>query len=111
MKRLLSTTIALLLTVWVWVTGSLILPHFASDALAAPQQEERLDRAYEEFGQGAGLQEEIFQERVQQGENPEDLPKPYKRIKNFEGKEVPPTSLLEKTVSKAQDLVEKVTGK
>ena len=109
MKRFLSTAIAVLLTVWVGITGLLLLP-YPSPAVAAPAQEEQLDRAYEEFGQTTGLQEEIFQERVQEGENPEELPKPYKRIRNFEGKEVPPTSLLEKTVSKAKNVVEQVKG-
>lgn len=67
--------------------------------------DETIDRAYSQFSQEAGLQEEIFQKRLQEGENPEKLRQPYKRIENFKGEEVPETSLVETAVSKARQLV------
>ena len=86
--------------------GWMAQPSFA-DSLTS---EEKIDRAYEE-SEGTGIAEEVYQQRLQSGQNPENMPKPYIRMINLEGKEVPETSFVEKSVSKVRDAVEKVTDK
>lgn len=67
--------------------------------------EDKIERAYDGYGADSGIREEIYQERLKEGENPEKMPKPFKRIKDLNNKEVPETSLLETTVSKVRELV------
>jgi hypothetical protein len=87
-------------------------PSFAAtNTTEQSTNEEKIERAYDEFGEDAGMREEAYQRRLNKGENPEKMPKPYKHIVDLEGKEVPQTSLVEASVSKAKGLVEKVTGK
>ena len=86
--------------------GWMAQPSFA-DSLTP---EEKIDRAYEE-SEGTGIAEEVYQQRLQAGQNPEKMPKPYTRIADLEGKEVPETSFVEKSVSKVRDAIEKATGK
>ena len=88
------------------IIGLMAQPSFA-DSLTP---EEKIDRAYEE-SEGTGIAEEVYQQRLREGQNPEKMPKPYTRIVDLEGKEVPETSFVEKSVSKVRDAVEKVTGK
>ncbi|NJL23078.1 MAG: hypothetical protein HC895_23260 [Leptolyngbyaceae cyanobacterium SM1_3_5] len=80
-------------------------------AQAAPSvnAEEAIDRAYT-MSEEAGLQEEIYQERIEEAESPDNLPKPYERILDLKGNPVPETSLVEKTVEKARELIEDVKG-
>ena len=66
--------------------------------------EEKIDRAYD-LREGVGMEEEIFQEKLSEGQNPEKLPNPYKRVKGVDGQEVPETSLLEEAVGKVKELV------
>lgn len=73
--------------------------------------EDKVERAYDGFSEATGIAEETYQQRVSEGQDPKKMPQPYQRITNLEGKEVPATSLVESTVSKAKGLVEKVTGK
>lgn len=121
MKQILLTlkqkqfaAIALLVTLLIWMGGCL-LP-LTGAATAAPTMgngqaaDEQIDRAYSEFSQEAGLQEEIFQKRVEEGENPESLPQPYKRIQSLTDREVPETSLVETAVSKTRQLVNDLKG-
>ncbi|GAP98470.1 hypothetical protein [Leptolyngbya sp. NIES-2104] len=89
--------------------GVLTLPAHAASSSGVSSQEQ-IDRAYEET-EAAGIQEEIYQQRLREGENPEKMPKPFKRIVDAEGKEVPQTSLIETSVSKVRELTQKVTGK
>ena len=83
---------------------------FNPPSLAIPESpyqltnEDKLDRAYDGYGADSGIREEIYQERLKEGQNPEEMPKPFKRIKDL-NKEVPETSLLETTVSKVRELV------
>ena len=88
------------------VMGWMAQPSFA-DSLTL---EEKIDRAYEER-EGTGIAEEVYQQRLQAGQNPEKMPKPYTRMIDLEGKEVPETSFVEKSVSQVRDAVEKVTDK
>ena len=71
------------------VMGWMAQPSFA-DSLTL---EEKIDRAYEE-SEGTGIAEEVYQQRLQAGQNPEKMPKPYTRIVDLEGKEVPETSFV-----------------
>ncbi len=72
--------------------------------------EEKIDRAYEE-SEATGIAEEIYQQRLKEGQNPEKMPKPFKHLVDLEGKEVPDTSITEKAVTTVRNAVEKVTGK
>ena len=72
--------------------------------------EEKIDRAYE-TSESTGIAEEIYQQRLKEGQNPEKMPKPFRRVVDLEGKEVPETSLIEDSVAKVREAVEKVTGK
>lgn len=108
-----QAAIALLATLIIGLAGVLGWTPIASAAEIGNGQPaaEQIDRAYSQFSQEAGLQEEIFQERLQQGENPDKLPQPYKRIKNLDDREVPETSLVETAVSKTRQAIEDLTGK
>ena len=75
-----------------------------------PTSEEAIERAYE-FGEGAGIREEVYQQKVQKGENPATMPKPYRRDIKADKTAVPETSLLEETIDKGREVIEKVTGK
>lgn len=79
----------------------------SSDESSSPQA--KIDRAYQE-DEAAGIREEIYQQRLQEGQNPENMPKPYKRIVDAQGKEVPETSLIETSVSKVRQLTKKIAG-
>lgn len=108
LKRLgqLMRQSAIVVAVLMLVTiGLIVQPSFA-DSLTP---EEKIDRAYEE-SEATGIAEEIYQKRLQEGQNPEKLPQPYKRIVDLEGKEVPETSFIEKSVTTVRDTVEKITG-
>lgn len=104
-------TLAMLLTVSNLVF--LNLPSYAatmsSQASNSLNLEDKADRAYE-ASEAAGIQEEIYQQRLQEGQNPEKMPKPYKRIVDAQGKEVPETSFVEKSVSKVRELTKQVVG-
>ena len=74
--------------------------------------DDQVERGYDAYGEDAGTQEDIYQQRLQEGQNPEKMPKPYNRVRDITGKkEVPETSLLETSVSKARGIVDRVTGK
>lgn len=85
-------------------------PSIAADNSASERltTEERLDRAFDEYGTTTGIQEEIYQKRLSEGQDPEKMPKPYKRIVGTNNKEVPETSALETSISKVRELVDKV---
>lgn len=103
----IATVIAFLaLTNFAFLT----LPVHAASGSTGVSAEEQIDRAYEET-EAAGIQEEIYQQRLKEGENPEKMPGPFKRTISAEGKEVPQTSLIETSVSKVRELTQKVTGK
>lgn len=108
LKQKRRAAIVLLATVLIWLSSFAFL---SPAATAAPEvgagqpADESIDRAYSQFSQEAGLQEEIFQKRMQEGENPDKLPQPYKRIESLDDREVPETSLVETAVSKARQLV------
>lgn len=107
LRRMLRQAIAIvtIFALCIFIT----LPSDAASMSSSVSAEERLDRAYEET-EAAGIQEEIYQQRLQEGQNPEKMPKPYKRIVDAEGKEVPETSLIETSVSKIQQLTKKIAG-
>lgn len=86
------------------------LPSYAASSQSSISAEEKIDRAYEET-EAAGIQEEIYQQRLQEGQTPEMMRGPLKRTVDVEGKEVPETSLVETSVSKVRELTKKVTGK
>ncbi|MGF1481275.1 MAG: hypothetical protein ACFB4I_17625 [Cyanophyceae cyanobacterium] len=66
--------------------------------------EEKIDRAYD-LREGVGMEEEFFQEEVQEGNNPENMPAPYKRVTGAEGQKVPETSPLEEIVGKVREAI------
>lgn len=84
----------------------------ASSSSAQLNSEEKLDRAFDGFSEGAGQAESIYQERLNEGQDPEKMPKPFKRIQSLENKnkEVPATSLLETTVSRVREFADTVTN-
>ncbi len=86
-------------------------PSYAATATSNQlSREEEIDRAYE-YRQGAGEREEIYQKRLEEGQNPEKMPKPFERILDLnEQKEVPETSLVEKSVSKVREIIEGETS-
>lgn len=115
LQRRLRRTIAIVSLVALFTVSNFVflnLPSYASHLSSSPSisAEEQIDRAFEET-EAAGIQEEIYQQRLQEGQNPEQMPKPFKRIVDAEGKEVPETSLIETSVSKVRELTQKVTGK
>lgn len=86
-------------------------PAYAADTGSTLSSQESIERAYEEFGEATGIREEVYQQRLSEGQNPEKMPKPYKRVESFaDRKEVPATSLVETAVSKTRSVVEKATG-
>ena len=122
MQRLSTVWRALQQRVWgVALVALLLLPSFfllGQPSYASPFAPDRLnsddqvERGYDAYGEDAGTQEEIYQQRLNEGQDPEKMPKPYKRVRDITGKkEVPETSLLETSVSKARGLVDKATGK
>jgi hypothetical protein len=83
-------------------------PSYAAGALNNSEltQSDKLDRAYE-WGESTGLKEEIYQQRLQEGQDPEKMPRPYKRMRSFDKQqEVPETSLVEKAASQVRQLVD-----
>ncbi|BAU14238.1 hypothetical protein LEP3755_47840 [Leptolyngbya sp. NIES-3755] len=103
-RRILS--IAVLITVITF--GFVTLPSNAATQ-SSVNSEAATDRAYEET-EAAGIQEEIYQQRLQEGQDPEKMPQPFKRIVDAQGKEVPQTSLVETSVSKVRELTKKISG-
>jgi hypothetical protein len=87
-----------------------VQPSYAASTTSNSQGE--VERAYEEFGEDAGIREEIYQQRLQEGQNPEKMPRPYGHIESFADRtEVPETSLVEKTVSKVRQVLKPDAGK
>lgn len=78
---------------------------FASDRV---NPQEQIDRAYE-YGTDTGIREEEYQKRISQGENPEKMPKPYKRFTK-DNQETPKTSLVEEAANKTEQLIHSVKG-
>ena len=120
-KQILSKIFVLSLMALIILSGSFIFISTPVQAttleelkLIPPSErvnsEEAIERAYE-FGEGAGIREEIYQEKERKGENPATMPKPYRRDIKADKTAVPETSLLEETIDKGRELVEKVTGK
>jgi len=105
MQRLRRIVVAVMLVLVMFGFGG-----FAAQAAPSSDANEAIERAYT-MSQEAGLREEIYQERLEEGESPEGMPKPYKRVLDAEGQPIPETSFIEKTVDKARELVEDVTGK
>lgn len=108
-SALLMLMLAVTLTLsslWLGLT-----PGYAAEN--QPDAEEQIERAYDEFGQSTGNREEIYQERLQEGQDPEKMPKPYKRVPSFAdaNKEVPPTSALETTISRVREAVQDTVGR
>lgn len=115
LQRGLRRTIAIVSLVALLTVSNFVflnLPSYAShlSSSSSISAEEQIDRAYEE-SEAAGIQEEIYQQRLQEGQNPEKMPGSFKRIVDAEGKEVPETSLIETSISKVRELTQKVTGK
>lgn len=108
-QELCRKIIVLALVTLLNLSGLFIL--FNTPSLAIPDSpyqltnEDKIERAYDAYGADSGIREEIYQERLKSGQNPEQMPKPFKRIKDLNNKEVPETSLLETTVSKVRELV------
>lgn len=65
------------------------------------QSEAQLDRAYQ-FSQEAGEREAIYQQRLSEGQDPKQMPKPFRRVTGSTQDNVPETSLLEKTANKVR---------
>ncbi|WP_190376664.1 hypothetical protein [Leptolyngbya sp. FACHB-17] len=115
LQRGLRRTIAVVSLVVLFTVSNFVflnLPSYAAppSSSSSISAEEQIDRAFEET-EAAGIQEEIYQQRLQEGQDPEKMPGPFKRIVDAEGKEVPETSLIETSVSKVRELTQKVTGK
>lgn len=119
MQRFLSTfrqalpgkILTLALAIFMQFSGLFFVSQPSYAAAASLSDDDKIERAYDGFSEGTGIAEEVYQQRLKEGENPEKMPKPYRRIVDLEGKEVPETSFVEKSVSQAKQLVEKVTGK
>ncbi|HEY9879930.1 MAG TPA: hypothetical protein V6D29_15860 [Leptolyngbyaceae cyanobacterium] len=119
MKRFISQVWGTYRSVFLGLAliAMLVLPLFWLDlqpsyaASAQANNENPVDRAYEEFSLEAGNQEEIYQERLKQGEDPEKMPGPFKRVPSLadSSKEVPETSAVETTISRVRELVDNVT--
>jgi hypothetical protein len=109
-RKLLVLTLVTLLNL-SGLFGLFTAPSYATNTNQLTS-EEQSDRAYDGFGPDAGIEEEVYQQRLQEGQDPEKMPKPYKRIESLKDrKEVPQTSALETAVSKTRELVDGVTGK
>jgi hypothetical protein len=112
-RTIVPVMLLALITVSTWV-GFVNQPSFAatvsSTASNSISTEEKTNRAYDEYSEAAGIQEDVYQQRLKEGQDPEKMPKPYKRIKDSQGKEVPETSFVEKSVSKVRGLVDNVSG-
>ncbi|MBW4422531.1 MAG: hypothetical protein KME13_25520 [Myxacorys californica WJT36-NPBG1] len=111
LKSTLSRTLAvavlltlLTMTSWIGLSQASFAAPSASNAVSPEDQEER---AYDGFSTSTGIQEDTYQQRLQEGQDPEKMPKPYKRIKDAQGKEVPETSFVEKSVSKVRQLIDR----
>jgi hypothetical protein len=102
-RKLIVLTLSVLLSVFSLLTVS-AAPSYAADNLTPA---DKIDRAYK-FSEDTGIEEEVYQRRLEEGQDPEAMPKPYKRIKNAEGQLVPETSLLETTVEKTREFVENI---
>lgn len=116
LRRVLRQAMAIVALVVLLAVPSLVFLSSPSYAATVSSQssnsidtEEKTDRAYDET-EAAGIQEDIYQQRLQEGQNPEKMPKPFKRIVDAQGKEVPETSFIETSVSKVRELTKKVTG-
>jgi hypothetical protein len=109
-RKLLVLTLVTLLNL-TGLFGLFIAPSYAINS-DRRTTEEQSDRAYDAFGPDAGIEEEVYQQRLKEGQNPEKIPQPYKRIESLsDRKEVPQTSALETAASKTRKLLDGVTGK
>lgn len=109
-RRVFQGSLAAVLAI---VLSGLAVVGFAAPSSASPSEltpDEQIDRAYE-LSTSTGLEEEIYQERLQEGQDPEAMPKPFRRVRDAEGRAVPETSLLEKTIDKAREAVDDRKGK
>lgn len=86
-------------------------PSYAANSGGQGSNDGPVDRAYEEFSLEAGNQEEIYQQRLKEGQDPEKMPGPFKRVPSLadSSKEVPETSAVETTISRVRELVDNVT--
>lgn len=105
-RTLVAAALFTLMTVTSWMGLSQISLAAPNSAGTLPPEDQE-ERAYDDYGTTTGLQEDIYQQRLKEGQNPEKMPKPYKRIKDAQGKEVPETSFVEKSVSKVRQLVDR----
>jgi hypothetical protein len=111
LKQVLRQGITLCFAVlisWLGLSIAVTAPSHAGSSGLTP--EDQLDRAYE-YTERAGQEEEIYRERLEEGQDPESMPKPFRRIEDLQGQEVPETSSLETAVSKVRSLVEPKTDK
>lgn len=114
LPRVLRQTIAIVTLIALLTVSNFVFLNLPSYAATVSSQssissEEQTDRAYEET-EAAGIQEDIYQQRLQEGQAPEKMPQPFKRIVDAQGKEVPETSFIETSVSKVRELTKKVVG-
>ncbi|MBD0334712.1 MAG: hypothetical protein ICV62_04425 [Cyanobacteria bacterium Co-bin13] len=109
-RGLATVVLAGLLTLMSFSAG--LSPSYAAAEPPNPAVNQEVERAYNVYGQETGTQEEIYQQRLKNGENPETMPDPYKRVPSLadKSKEVPETSALETTISRARELIDNVTG-
>lgn len=104
--QIIRRSMIVLMVTMLIMLGFVNQPSFAQELTP----EEKIDRAYEE-SEATGIAEEIYQQRLKEGQNPEKMPKPFKHIVDLEGKEVPDSSITEKAVAGVREAIEKVTGK
>jgi hypothetical protein len=73
--------------------------------------QDAIDRAYD-VRVSSGQYEEAYQQRLQDGQDPEKMSRAFERVPSFadKTKEVPETSALEKIVSKTREAVDSVTS-
>lgn len=84
-----------------------VQPAYAASTRNNQDTQETIERAYEEFGGDAGAREEIYRQRIQEGQDPEKMPRAFRHVESYaDRKEVPETSLLETTVSKTRQLLQ-----
>ncbi|MBD2258033.1 hypothetical protein [Pseudanabaena sp. FACHB-2040] len=109
-RGLAAVVLAGLLTLISLGTG--LQPSYAAAEPPNPAVNQEVERAYNVYGQETGAQEEIYQQRLREGENPETMPDPYKRVPSLadKTKEVPETSALETTVSRLRELIDNATN-
>ena len=86
-------------------------PSYAAASVPNPMANQEVERAYNVFGPETGAQEEVYQQRLKEGQDPEHMPDPYKRVPSLadKTKEVPETSPLETTVSRVRELIDNAT--